>query len=599
MLELGAHESRVGRDGLPDPVHRPRQLVLELFAHDLDQALFELLRLDMEIALGLTALVRQHEQSETGQNARRQDTGYIDRDRACSRYNQCPQPNRSRLSDRDGSNGIAHRGGQLARLGIEIVAIDLLLSPPRHRIQERSPVVAELSAHFADKSLFVLGQPPPVDVVGDAFPNLEILIDHPVDQLVDDRVDLLLGTGHDLPLELAPDLVLIQQIEDSSQPDRLLKKGIAPLQHAGNNVLDPGQVVGELPPHVLLVGDQLAIDVVDRRQIVAEYCQPLVRHQQVLLRDPLSHSQRAQQFEADTSLLIKGREDVLLEPSKPARLPKSRSLLRIARAERLRLLRQQRRNREQIGTKAEQTLDVLADELGDLSDTCFVAQEIDLVNDDDDLLPPVADRRHERPLALGERTVRGSHEEDQIGARHELLGELLVLANDGISPRRIDDRDLVEELRGVLAHDDPVRLHGHRWFGSETQQVDDRGRRCHALRHDFSADEGVDEGGLAGVELADDHQKEERDKMLRRAFDGVLVLLGRGVASKGVRKPIEQRQFVFDQLLLLTREERPRHRYLTVAAGASRKLEHASAHLTPIILRARAVSASLVVAKSD
>ena len=35
-------------------------------------------------------------------------------------------------------------------------------------------------------------------------------------------------------------------------------------------------------------------------------------------------------------------------------------------------------------------------------------------------------------------------------------------------------------------------------------------------------------------------------------------------------KPIQQRQLVFDQLLLLTREERPCHRYLTVAAGAAR-----------------------------
>ena len=105
-----------------------------------------------------------------------------------------------------------------------------------------------------------------------------------------------------------------------------------------------------------------------------------------------------------------------------------------------------------LGTEAEQTLDVLADELGHLSDACFVSQEIDLVDDDDDLLAPVPDRLHECPLALGERAVRGGHEEDHVGARHELLGELLVLANDGVGARRIDDRDLVEELvRGTRA----------------------------------------------------------------------------------------------------------------------------------------------------
>ena len=38
----------------------------------------------------------------------------------------------------------------------------------------------------------------------------------------------------------------------------------------------------------------------------------------------------------------------VLERSEPARLPEARALLRIALAERLRLLRQQRRDREQI-----------------------------------------------------------------------------------------------------------------------------------------------------------------------------------------------------------------------------------------------------------
>ena len=96
----------------------------------------------------------------------------------------------------------------------------------------------------------------------------------------------------------------------------------------------------------------------------------------------------------------------------------------------------------------------------------FVPQQIDLVDDDDDLLAPVPDRRHECPLALGERAVGGGDEEDQVGARHELLGELLVLADDGVGARGIDDRDLVEELRRVVAHDDPVRLHRHRRLGS-------------------------------------------------------------------------------------------------------------------------------------
>ena len=39
--------------------------------------------------------------------------------------------------------------------------------------------------------------------------------------------------------------------------------------------------------------------------------------------------------------------------------------------------------------------------------------------------------------------------------------------------------------------------------------------------------------------------------MLRRALDGALVLFGRRVAGEDVREPLQQRQLVFDQLVLL------------------------------------------------
>ena len=134
---------------------------------------------------------------------------------------------------------------------------------------------------------------------------------------------------------------MFKQVEDASQADRLLEKGVAPLQHAGDDVLDPGEVIAELPPHILLVGDQLAVDVVDRCQIVPQHRQSLVGDPQVLLRDSLADPERAQQLQTNAPLLIEGREDVLLQRSEPARLPEARALLRIALAERLGLLRQQ------------------------------------------------------------------------------------------------------------------------------------------------------------------------------------------------------------------------------------------------------------------
>ena len=178
---------------------------------------------------------------------------------------------------------VAHRVGELFRLPVEVVALDLLLGPRGDRLEEGPAVVAELTADLADEPFFVLRQSPAVDVVGDALPDPQVLLDHPVDQLVDDGVDLLLGVGHDLALELAPDLVLVEQVEDAPEADRLLEEFVAALQHAVDDVFDPRQVIAELAAHVVLIGDQLALDVVDRRDIVAQNRQPLVGDLEVLL----------------------------------------------------------------------------------------------------------------------------------------------------------------------------------------------------------------------------------------------------------------------------------------------------------------------------
>ena len=60
------------------------------------------------------------------------------------------------------------------------------------------------------------------------------------------------------------------------------------------------------------------------------------------------------------------------------------------------------------------------------------------------------------------------------------------------------------------------------------QHVDLRGGRRHALPATLLPDERVDEGALAGVELADDDQQEELVELLDRSLERGLML-GRGV----------------------------------------------------------------------
>ena len=81
------------------------------------------------------------------------------------------------------------------------------------------------------------------------------------------------------------------------------------------------------------------------------------------------------------------------------------------------------------------------------SSLCRV-DEVPLVDDEHDLLAPVADALEKQPLGLGERAVDRGDEQHQVGARHEVRRERLVLADDGVGARRVDDVDVAEELDG-------------------------------------------------------------------------------------------------------------------------------------------------------
>ena len=67
-------------------------------------------------------------------------------------------------------------------------------------------------------------------------------------------------------------------------------------------------------------------------------------------------------------------------------------------------------------------------------------------------------------LAFGERAVGRGDEEHQVGAGHEIAGQLLVLADDGVGAGRVHDGDLAEELGrdGALDEGRLQQLLGHR-----------------------------------------------------------------------------------------------------------------------------------------
>ena len=120
-------------------------------------------------------------------------------------------------------------------------------------------------------------------------------------------------------------------------------------------------MIGELAAHVLLVELELAVDVVDRRRRRRQDGQPLVGRLQVALGEALGDAERAEQLEADAALLVEGLEDVRSRARRSGSASQRRSRSAGLRSPSvLRLLRQQRRDREDLGREAEQALDVLA-----------------------------------------------------------------------------------------------------------------------------------------------------------------------------------------------------------------------------------------------
>ena len=136
-------------------------------------------------------------------------------------------------------------------------------------------------------------------------------------------------------------------------------------------------------------------------------------------------------------------------------------------------------------------------------------EDVDLVDDDHDFLAPGANRFDKGAFRLGEGTICRGHEQDEIGPRHELGRQALVLADDGVRARRVDDVEVLEELdrRGHRA--DARAQDVGRGRGAVADEVNVRRRGRHALVEHAGAEQGIDERALAGVELADDDQEEE------------------------------------------------------------------------------------------
>ena len=170
------------------------------------------------------------------------------------------------------------------------------------------------------------------------------------------------------------------------------------------------------------------------------------------------------------------------------------------------------------------------------------AENVDLVDDEDDLLAPLPDLLQEAALALGERAVRRGDEQHQVGAGDEIPGQLLVAPNDRVGARRVHDVDLAKDLGRMGALQAGTPRAAVRYLGSVPQNVDAVGGRSHAFGQYPLPSRALMKLDFPGVELARNHQKKEAAELFPGLLESAQVFGGhvRPEPLQRSRQPLQQ-----------------------------------------------------------
>ena len=317
--------------------------------------------------------------------------------------------------------------------------------------------------------------------------------------------------------------------------------------------VDVRQAEAELPLHVLFIEGHLALDVLQGGEVLFEQAEPPLGDLQVLARQVLADAQGVEQLQPHPLLLVQGADDIALQGVEAAANEEG------VVAGLLGPQGQPGRHGEDLGRGAQEGPRVPGHELHHVDDVLFRLQDVDLVDHHHDLLPPVADALKEGALALGERAVGGGDEEDHVRAGDELARDRLVLAVDGVGAGRVDDVDVAQQLHR-RGDDVERRLQGDAVHGRAVlDDVDAGGGGGDPLFEHPASQEGVDEGALAGVELAGDDQEEQLVELQGGPLEGLLVL-GRGVEPRqGLLEVGQQPAVLRQQLVLIFVEDTPQH----------------------------------------
>ena len=216
------------------------------------------------------------------------------------------EPERARAGRGRGRDGVARPVREQARLAPAIVGIDDLLRraadgldhPPPLVMERPRLVVVGAARHGGLTDDAVLELAAPIgEVTRDPLPLPEVLVDDPVDQLVDALLDLLRRVGDDLALETFLHARAIQQIHHPPDPHGVVEVVVPAPLHLEQHVVHRGHPSFELTRHVRLEHAELALDVFEQHEVGLQRGQPLLRRRRVAIDQRRADAERVQQLQ--------------------------------------------------------------------------------------------------------------------------------------------------------------------------------------------------------------------------------------------------------------------------------------------------------------
>ena len=302
---------------------------------------------------------------------------------------------------------------------------------------------------------------------------------------------------------------------------------MSPLLELQQDVLNRRHPQRELPIHVVAIHRVLPLDVVEELDVLLQQIQPPLDHAEIPAGERLADAERIRQLQPQSLALVEPPVHVALKGLEPAGHPHRR--LAELGAKRL-----TRTDREDLRRRAEQLAGMLGDEGHHRRQLGVRLEQIDLVEDDDDLLAPLPNRRQELAFALSKRPIGRGDEQHQVRSRQEIRGDRLVLADHRVSAGRVHYMDVAQKLHWGRNRVQMRRALDPRGLGSVLEQVHlRRGRRDPFGQH-AAAEQRVDECTLARIELPDDDDEEQLVELLHRSAEGVEALVRGSQADEHV-----------------------------------------------------------------